>query len=56
MHFVDSHVHLSDYPDPNEEALLSARLGLSLLSVSVDRQTSLKSMEMARKHPRTVMG
>lgn len=54
MHLADSHVHLSDYPDPDEEASLTARLGLSVLTVSVDRDTSLKSLEIARKHPQTV--
>jgi len=54
VRLADCHVHLSDYPDPDELVLLSARLGTVLLSVSVDKNTSLKSLVIARKHPETV--
>ena len=51
---VDSHVHLSDYPDPDREVSMSARMKLTLLAVSIDKDTSLRSLELARKHPQTV--
>lgn len=54
MRFADSHVHLSDYADPEREAQLSARAGVELLAVSIDRVSSHKSLEIAEKHPQTV--
>ena len=54
MQLADSHVHLSDYQDPDRTALQSARMKLTLLAVSIDKDTSLKNLELARKHPQTV--
>lgn len=54
MHFSDSHVHLADYPDPDAEAIRSFRGGVDLVAVSVDRVSSIKSLEIARRHPQAV--
>jgi TatD DNase family protein len=36
-------------------AALSAKLGLTLLAVSIDRDTSMRSLEVAKRYPGTVM-
>lgn len=51
MHFVDSHVHLCEYPD----YLLTLRMARTsetlLLSSGIDRATSLTTLEVAKEAP-----
>ena len=54
MHYADCHVHLSDYRDPEETARFAKGIGLELLAVSIDRNTSQRSLEIARQHPQVV--
>jgi TatD DNase family protein len=54
MHFVDCHVHLSDYPAAEQVVNLSASCGIELVAVSVDRLTSHKSLELARRNAGSV--
>jgi TatD DNase family protein len=54
MHFSDSHLHLADYPDPDAVAGQSSKGGIDIVAVSVDRKSSFRSLDIARRHPASV--
>jgi TatD DNase family protein len=51
---ADSHVHLSDYPAPEQQIRLATSCGIVLLAASVDKATSFRSLELAVNQPETV--
>ncbi|MDV3293498.1 MAG: TatD family hydrolase [Nitrososphaerales archaeon] len=54
MHFVDSHLHLSEYEDSSQVVRLAASAGVRLFSCSVDRKSSERTIAIARENPLVV--
>jgi len=58
MRFVDAHIHLSDeeYSDSVSELMAEAKSSnvMALVSNSMDLETSIGSLKLAEKYPRTV--
>ena len=55
MPLFDAHLHLSDYPSPEEVVSLASWCGLGLLASSVDRLSSEKTLGLAQAHARSVL-
>ncbi len=51
MHFVDSHLHLSEYLDGQDVVRLASSAGLLLFSCSVDKRSSERTTALARQSP-----
>ena len=54
MRFIDSHVHLSDYKDPRQLIALSRANGTLLLSAGIDKDTSGRTLDLAKGDPDVV--
>lgn len=54
MRFIDSHVHLCEYPEHIPNLNLARSLEMILLSSSINRVTSMRTLEIARDEPSLV--
>lgn len=48
VRFLDSHLHLSDYPEPRQVVQSSVRNGLLMFAVSVDEKSSSRNLALAK--------
>lgn len=51
MRFIDSHVHLCEYPEALEILCVARSTDTILLSSGIDRRSSLRTLEIARAAP-----
>ncbi len=51
MRFFDSHMHISEYQDPDRALDLVGSAKILLLACSVDRDTSMATLDVARTNP-----
>lgn len=54
LRFIDSHVHLGDYADPDQVVRLARALGALLVSVGTGASSSARSVSLQKLHSDTV--
>ncbi len=55
MRFYDSHLHLCEYQRPDQFIPLMEYNGTAMLSAGIDRATSMKTLELSKRFPRSVI-
>ncbi len=56
MRFIDSHLHISEYEDPQALVNAARRMDTTVLAVSIDRSSSSTTLSLSSEAPRVVKG
>jgi len=54
LHFIDSHMHLSDYPDPQEALKFASTADILLVSAGVGTDSSARTLSISDRNPSRV--